>query len=492
MGCARFYNYLAGWIMYGDIDRSLSKQLWIMRFFRPIFFVLAILFSGIISAQYSTPPKYEPPDTRILFIFDASQSMMGFWESDRKITIARNVLIDIIDSLETLDNVQMALRLYGHQKPVPPQDCSDTKLEVPFAKGNAARIRQELRFVNPKGTTPIAHSLELGAQDFPPDCNNCRNIIILITDGIEACDGDPCAVSYELQKQGIVLKPFVIGIGIDEGFHKTFECIGHYYNAADEERFAEVMEVVISQALNSTTAQVNLLDIHGNPTETNVNMTFSDYYSNKVLHNYIHTMNNRGVPDTLVLDHLVTYKLRVHTIPPVDVDSFRVYVGKHTVIAADCPQGSLEVKVGGSNQYRGMQYIVRKAGTMETLNMQEINKQEKYLVGKYDLEFPTLPRLYLNNVKIDQSTVTTITIPRPGILNLIKGAPGYGSIYVRKSARDEEWVCNMDPNVKNETVLLQPGNYRVVYRAQNAKQILFTINRTFEIKSGGSEALNLY
>jgi Ca-activated chloride channel family protein len=463
-----------------------------MKSIRSLLLLLALFNGCVILAQYTTPPKYVPPDTRILFIFDASQSMMAEWESDRKITIAREVLIDIIDSLELLDNVQMALRVYGHQKPVPPQDCSDSRLEVPFAKGNAPRIRQELRFVTPKGTTPIANSLALGAKDFPPDCNNCRNIIILITDGIEACDGDPCTVSYELQKQGIVLKPFVIGIGIDEGFRKTFDCIGHYYNAKDEQRFSEVMQAVISQALNSTTAQVNLLDIHGNPTETNVNMTFSDYFSGKIMHNYIHTMNNRGLPDTLVLDHLVTYKLKINTLPPVEVDSFKVYIGKHTVIAADCPQGTLEVRVDGSNQYRGLQYIVRQAGKMNTLNIQEINKQVNYLVGKYDLELPILPRMYVNGVKIDQSTVTTVTVPRPGILNLIKGAPGYGGIYLMKNKKNEEWVCNLDLEIKNETLVLQPGTYRVVYRAQNARQILYTINKTFEIKSGGSVAINLF
>jgi len=453
--------------------------------------VFCLIFSVSSRAQ-KMPSTQTPPNTRILFIFDASQSMMAFWESDRKITIARNTLINIIDSLEYLDNVEMALRVYGHQSPVPPQDCSDTRLEVPFGKNNAAKIRQKLRYITPMGTTPIAGSLALGAKDFPPDCNDCRNIIILITDGIEACDGDPCEVSLELQKQGIVLKPFVIGIGIDEGFRKTFECIGHYYNAADEERFSEVMEVVISQALNSTTAQVNLLDINGNPTETNVNMTFSDHFSGKIIYNFIHTITHRGVPDTLVLDHLVTYDMRVHTIPPVDVKDFQVYVGKHTIIAADCPQGTLLVKVNGSNQYRGLQYLVRQAGKMETLNVQEINKEEKYLVGKYDLEIPILPRMNISNVKIDQSATTTVTIPRPGILNLLKGAPGYGSIYLVKSDKDEEWVCNLDPNVKNETLVLQPGSYRVVFRAQNARQILFTINRRFEIKSGSSEAVNLY
>jgi Ca-activated chloride channel family protein len=456
-----------------------------------LFFSLNMLFFSLFS-QVVQPSKYISPDTRILFILDASQSMLGHWESDRKINIAIKTLISIVDSLEHLSNVQMALRVYGNKSPVPPQDCSDTQLEVPFAKNNASKIRQELNFIRPKGTTPIAHSLEMGGKDFPSDCDNCRNIIILITDAIEACDGDPCAVSQKLQRQGIILKPFIIGIGIDEGFRKTFDCVGRFYNAADEEKFSEIMEVVISQVLNSTTAQVNLLDINGNPTETNVNMTFYDYFSGKVMYNFVHTINNRGVPDTLILDHMITYKMRVHTIPPVDVDSFRVYVGKHTTIAADCPQGTLEVKVEGGWQYRGMQIIVRKAGNMNTLNMQEIDRQEKYLVGKYDIEIPLLPRKYVYNIKIDQSTTTTITIPRPGILNLIKGAPGYGSLYLCKSLKYQEWVCNLNTEVKNETLVLQTGSYRVVFRALNAKQVLYTISKKFEIKAGGSIVVQLY
>ena len=266
--------------------------------------------------------------------------MAGTWQKETKIAIARKVLIHIIDSLEQLPNVKMALRLYGHQSPVPPQNCNDTKLEVPFAKDNAPLIRQKLRYVVPKGTTPIAHSLELGGGDFPPDVENCRNIIILITDGVEACDGDACAVSQDLQRKGIVLKPFVIGIGIDENFEQTFNCIGNYYNAAYEEKLSEVMDVVISQALNATTAQINLLDQGGHPTETNVNCTFYDSFSGKIYYNYIHTLNHRGLPDTLTLDHLPVYRMRVHTLPPVDVDNIKLLARKTYHHCSRCTPGN--------------------------------------------------------------------------------------------------------------------------------------------------------
>ena len=330
--------------------------------FKKLIFNSIILLNCFYFVSFSQIPskktEQKPVLSRILFIFDASQSMNGNWEKNKKINIARNVLIAMLDSLEKLDNIELALRVYGHQKPVPPQDCSDSKLEVPFAKDNASKIRQKLRFIEPRGTTPIANSLAMAEKDFGT-IENCRNIILLITDGIEACDGDPCAVSRELQKKGITLKPFVIGIGIDEGFKESFDCIGQYYNTQREEKFKEVLNVVISQALNSTTAQVNLLDINGAPTETNVNMSFYDYYSEKLKHNFIHTMNHRGNPDTLVLDPLVTYRLTVHTLPPVYKDSFKLVPGKHTIIAIDAPQGFLSIKGDYNSQYKNLSFIVR-------------------------------------------------------------------------------------------------------------------------------------
>lgn len=450
------------------------------------------LFGHFTGIAQTAPPKYQPPETRILFIFDASQSMAGTWQKETKIAIARRVLIHIIDSLQQLPNVKMALRIYGHLSPVPPQNCNDTRLEVPFAKDNAPIIRQKLRFIVPKGTTPIAHSLELGGGDFPPDVPNCRNIIILITDGVEACEGDACVVSQDLQRRGVTLKPFVIGIGIDENFEQTFNCIGNYYNAVAEEKFSEVMDVVISQALNATTAQINLLDQGGRPTETNVNCTFYDSFSGKIYYNYIHTLNHRGLPDTLILDHLPVYRMRVHTLPPVDVDNIRLVAGKHTIIAADVPQGSLVLKVSDPVQYRGIEFIVRKAGDMNTLNLQKMYAEEKYLVGKYDIEIPILPRIYLQDVDIKQSNTTTVEIPRPGMITLLRSSTGYGSIYLRKSNLVEEWVCNLDNTVKTESLQLQPGKYRVVFRALNAKQTLYTVNKVFEVRSGGADVIQLY
>jgi Ca-activated chloride channel family protein len=443
------------------------------------------LFSA--SAQKLKKEKETATLTRIEFLFDASQSMYGRWQTGTKIEIARRLMNQLLDSLRHIENVEVALRVYGHLKSFPPQDCDDTRLEVPFGKGNISQIQQVLKNLVPKGTTPIARSLEQCGNDFPQ--SKSRNIIILVTDGIEECKGDPCAVSAALQKKGVTLKPFVIGMGLDDALKKTFECVGRFYDASNEETFREALNVVISQALNNTTMQVNLLDINNQPTETNVNMTFYDSYGN-MRYNFIHTINNRGNPDTLTIDPLVSYRILVHTIPPVYKDSVTLTPGKHTIVGIDAPQGYLYLKFDGVPEYKKLQTIIRKQGEMKTLNIQNFNNTEKYIVGKYDLEILTLPRIYLESVDISQSKTTTIEIPRPGIVTFITNGPGTGGIF-EESKNELHLVYNLEENSTKETVVLQPGNYRVVYRSKNSKESIYTIEKNFEITSGDSKVVVL-
>lgn len=451
------------------------------------FAIFFFLIGNAISASAQKKPEAITL-TRIEFLFDASQSMYGRWQSGAKIDVARNLMLQLLDSLRYIPNIELALRVYGHTKLFPPQDCDDSRLEVPFSKGNTHRIQEVLKALIPKGTTPIARSLELCGNDFPQSPS--RNIVILITDGIEECGGDPCAVSAALQKKNIFLKPFVIGLGLDISLKKTFECVGRYFDATNETMFRDALNIVISQALNNTTMQVNLLDQLHNPTETNVNMTFTDYHSGAIKYNFIHTINSRGNPDTLVLDPLPIYKIMVHTLPPVTIDSVLLTPGKHTIVGIDAPQGYLLLKFDGTAEYKKVQSIIRLHGDMKTLNVQDINAQEKYIVGKYDLEILTTPRVYLENVDVSQSKTTTVRIPRPGLVTVISNNQGYGSIYTEDNS-GLKWVYNLDDSLSKETIVLQPGRYRVVYRPKNSKESIYTLEKEFSVVSGESNIVLL-
>ncbi len=457
---------------------------------RIISIAIVLLMGFRVGAQNQPPEVHKTvPLTRILFIFDASQSMLGRWQSDTKFNIAKRIVSEMLDSIANLKNTEFALRVYGHQFQYPPQVCIDTKLEVAFAPGNTGKIKSRLRTITPRGTTPLAFSLEQSAKDFPP-CANCRNIVVLITDGMEECSGDPCAVSKMLQKNGIILKPFIIGIGQD--FNLAFNCIGTYFDATNEKDLRKALNVVISQALNSTTMQVNLLDESGRPTETDAGMTFTDLYSGKVKYNFIHTMNNRGLPDTLVIDPLITYRVDIHTLPPVVIDTLRITPGKHTVVAADAPQGYLQLKMAGvSNAAKGLQSIVRKSGSFQTLNVQNFGETEKYLTGKYDLEVLSLPRITLNDIDISQSYTTTIEIPEPGIAVFRKSFNGYG-VLLLNDKNSLTRIYELNENLTLETLYLQPGSYRIVFRPKNSRSTIYTVEQSFLIESGKTTDIQLY
>lgn len=445
------------------------------------------LFTSDLSSQ--NRPQPNQPLTRILFVFDASFSMFGQWQSGMKMDLAKKLLSEFLDSIDGTQNLELAFRPYGHQVPLRPErSCTDTKLEVPFGKNNIQAIKNKLKMIGPKGTTPIAYTLEQCGDDFPTKSNkSVKNIIILITDGIEECDGDPCAVSLALQKKGIVLKPFVIGIGLDQSYINAFGCIGKFYDASSEANFKNILKIVISQALNNTTVQVNLNDQVGRPSETDVNMTFYDEQSKVIRYNYMHTINNRGVPDTVVIDPIGTYKMVVHTIPPVEKTGIELIPGKHNIIAVDAPQGYLNLKMAGNAITN---CIIRKHSDMQTLHLQQLNTTEKFIVGKYDLEILTLPRIKLDKVDIAQSKTTTIEIPQSGTVTIFKPSEGPGSLYVEENNK-LIWVCNLNSNLITETITLQPGRYRVEYRPKNAKESIYSIEQTFKVESGISTSVRL-
>jgi Ca-activated chloride channel family protein len=444
--------------------------------------ILFIAFSLPISAQ-----KEEL--TRILFVFDASNSMNGKWDESTRIAIAKELLIKAVDSLQGVPNLELALRIYGHQSPITPtyQDCEDTKLEVPFSKGNHNLIKAKIRSVVPKGTTPIARSLEAAADDFPD--KNARNVIVLITDGIEACDHDPCVIADKLRAKGISIRPFVIGIGIDMEYLNHFDCIGTYLDANSKASFASVLTTVLNSALIATTVQVNLNDIYGKPMETNVTFNLYKSGTKTPLYSYTHTLNKFKLPDTLVINDKIQYDIEVFTTPVVRKSGITIKRNQHNIIEVDAPRGSLLVRFSNALREYPVQTRVMQHGKPKTLNIQEMNQLDMYIVGKYDLEILTLPRIY-KTVDINQSSKETVNIPAPGIFNYKSSTKISGQLFVINDKNEMEWVANLDTETSSGSWNLQPGNYRIVYRPFNAMNTLHTDKKDFRILSNKTTSLN--
>ncbi|MFK7756952.1 MAG: VWA domain-containing protein [Flavobacteriales bacterium] len=442
-------------------------------------FILTLSSLSVSLAQADT--------TRILFVFDASNSMNAYWQSEPKIDAAVRLLSKTVDELKYMENVEMGLRVYGHQTKfvTGQQDCDDTQLLVRIGKGKNIAITNALKRIQPKGTTPIARSLEKAAEDFP-QTGGGRNIIILITDGIEACDEDPCAVSLALQKKGIILKPFIIGIGVDPSYTATFECVGNYFDASKEEIFEQVIKIVISQALNNTSYQVDLTNEADEAVYTNVPMTIMDENSGEVVQRFVHTLNKAGNPDTLTLDPLGKYTLRVHTIPEVITTELTLEPGQHNHWKVKVPQGNLSLNFSsGRSEYEGLQYRLIKPDDCDYVHHSDFGMEEQIISGIYNIELLTNPPTLLTNVEITEGELNDIILPAPGTINLRVSGSGYGGIFT-DAPGGGKLVKKFSEGNPSGRYILQPGKYKVIYRSRQAKQTIYTFEKEFTITSSAT------
>lgn len=457
-----------------------------------IFISFLLLFFVIFNAKSQKVEQSIPEKTRILFLFDASGSMLAPWGNELRIDAAKSVLTDLVDSLRVNDKIELALRPYGHLTPSKEQNCQDTKLEIPFAPKNNDRIIERLKYIYPRGTTPIAYSLQQSAKDFPKD-DNYRNIIIIITDGIESCDGDPCAVSLELQKKDIFLRPFVIGLGMEEKFASEFDCMGEYFNAKNLNAFRSVLNGILTQSLSKTTASVELLDQNANPEEKDVNVSFINTFTGISEFDFIHFRDQNGKPDTVEVDPVLSYDVVVNTVPPVVKRNVFLKGGTHNVIEIKTPQGNLKVNQNNTFEYdNDVQILVKESNQGKIINTQSINSEEKYLIGNYDLEILTLPKIKINNFVLKQGQTRNIDLPAPGRVNITFSSEGIGSLYSIDEDGRQTWIKKLDLKGRNSSFGIQPGKYKYVFRSDRAMGSKYTQIKEFNIRSGQTLNIKIY
>ncbi len=428
----------------------------------------------------------------MLFLLDASGSMYAEWGNDIRMNIAKKMLADLVDSLRADKNLELALRVYGHQYDLKYKNCQDSKLEVPFGRDNHNEIIYRLQRIQPQGVTPIAYSLEQAANDFPVD-KDYRNIIIILTDGLESCGDDPCAVSQALQQKNIFLKPFVIGLGVEKDYAEQFSCMGQYYDAKNVAQFRQVLNKVLKQSLEKTTVSVELLDANEQPKETNVNVTFYNSITHAPLYNFIHFRDAKGRADSVVVDPVLSYDVVANTLPPVIKRNVSFQGGQHNVVKIQSPQGELLIKQKNHTEYKdGVRALIRQPGQQPILNIQQIPNAEKYLIGSYDVEVLTLPKTLFKDVLIDQSQTTTLEVPGPGLLNIDLVSQGFGSIYKLLDNGFQEWVTDLSGDKTRMTMAIQPGQYKMVYRAKDAFGSKFTETKEFTIETGSTVSIKFF
>jgi Mg-chelatase subunit ChlD len=164
-----------------------------------------------VAAMNEGRPALSLNDRAVEIIVDASNSMWGQIDGRSKMDIAKTTLDEVSHWLP--DDLDLALRTYGSTTASEQKNCADSTLLVPFGESNREYVRQAIAGLRPKGQTPIAYALQQAARDF--DALKSDRTLVLVSDGIESCGGDPVQAAYELRQQGIVVH--LIGFGLGTG-----------------------------------------------------------------------------------------------------------------------------------------------------------------------------------------------------------------------------------------------------------------------------------
>ena len=162
-----------------------------------------------VAATKSGRPVLSLNDKAVEIVVDASRSMWGQIEGEAKMSIAKDILEDV--SYWYPEDLNLALRAYGSNSPSESNDCADSALLVPFGDQNRESIRYAIAGLRPTGQTPIAFALKQASTDFSSRWDD--RALVLVTDGIESCGGDPVWAARELREQGITVHLIGFGLG---------------------------------------------------------------------------------------------------------------------------------------------------------------------------------------------------------------------------------------------------------------------------------------
>lgn len=187
---------------------------------------LPLLFALALSSF--SPARAE---THVQLILDASGSMFNKLADGRyRIVAAKEVLAELIAGIPAADDLHVGLRVYGSQlRGTEPGACEDSRLFVPMEGLARQALLDAVQATQARGATPIAYSLQLAAEDFVGLSG--KKLIVLVTDGEEACGGDVRAAAAALKAAGVDIDLRIIGFDLTDAAIRSFEGVGTFENA---------------------------------------------------------------------------------------------------------------------------------------------------------------------------------------------------------------------------------------------------------------------
>ncbi|TNF21458.1 MAG: VWA domain-containing protein, partial [Rhodobacteraceae bacterium] len=154
----------------------------------------------------------------VVIVYDASGSMWGQIDGTSKMEIARDVLADLVEGWDAQTN--LGLVAYGHRSQ---GDCTDIETLIAPGPLDKAAFTARVAAIKPVGKTPITAAVQHAADLL--SYRDAPATVVLISDGVETCNADPCALSAQLARQGVKFTAHVVGFDLEDAAHAGLACI---------------------------------------------------------------------------------------------------------------------------------------------------------------------------------------------------------------------------------------------------------------------------
>lgn len=193
-----------------------------------------------------TPGTVRAAEQDLMIVLDASGSMWGQIDGVSKIEIAREVMGLVLTDLD--GKADIGVITYGHRKK---GDCRDIETIIPVGKVDRAGYMARINALSPKGKTPISDAVRAAAEQLRFTEN--RATVVLVSDGLETCGADPCALARELESKGIDFTVHVVGFDLKGKDTSSLQCLarqtGGMYLAADNaDQLGDAVGTVVATA----------------------------------------------------------------------------------------------------------------------------------------------------------------------------------------------------------------------------------------------------
>jgi Ca-activated chloride channel family protein len=192
---------------------TVKRCLRVLRKALPVAAVLPLVLCASGLAASKTQKTTSKCDTDAMIVFDASGSMtgMGFGETSvRRIEQVRRALATVLPEVAPMRKIGLVVFGPGRRR-----QCENIDLRLPPSANAAKRIMSEVDALQPYGQTPLTSAVGAAAEAL--DFRDKPAVIVLLTDGDETCQGDPCALANRLKAEGHDVTVHVIGYMLEQG-----------------------------------------------------------------------------------------------------------------------------------------------------------------------------------------------------------------------------------------------------------------------------------